>query len=77
MILLSLINDQLLSGGAGATDYAELEGENNIGGDKLAELKAKVKDSRKTIYKITPHKMAIVAIYNPIYMTRLFILRLI
>ena len=60
-----------------ATDYAELEGENNIVGDKLIELKAKVKDSRKTIYiiyKITRHKMATVAIYNPIYMTRLYIL---
>ena len=66
-----------MSGGRGATDYAELEGENNIIGDKLVELKAKVKDSRKTtyiIYKITRHKMAIVAIYNPIYMTRLYIL---
>ena len=57
-----------------ATDCVELKSVSRVVGDKLIELKAKIKDSRKTIYiiyKITRYKMAL---YNPIYMTRLYIL---
>jgi hypothetical protein len=63
-----------MSGVRGGHGLRGFKGRNRAIGDNLIELKAEVKDSREGYiykYRIIRHKMATVAIYNPIYMTML------